>query len=174
MIKWIKDVSSVLPLEYKNTLLFNTLTGLRPNEAQKAIWLIKTKESEYADKGRGILKHYHFPSVFLRQTKNAYISIINDEILEVARNTPDRESCYNSLRKRIFIQNGIDMNMYYCRKVFATFLRNKAIEPEIIDLLQGRISGSVFVNHYYRPDINEIITKRLRPSGFHQIINLRN
>ena len=42
-------------------------------------------------------------------------------------------------------------------------IRDKEIEPEIIDLLQGRISNSVFVNHYYRPDINEIITKRIRP-----------
>jgi intergrase/recombinase len=38
-----------------------------------------------------------------------------------------------------------------------------AIEREIIDLLQGRISNSVLVNHYYRPDINELITKRIRP-----------
>jgi intergrase/recombinase len=56
------------------------------------------------------------------------------------------------------------MNMYYCRKVFATYVRNKGVEPEIIDLLQGRISSSVFVNHYYRPDINEIITKRIGPT----------
>ncbi len=55
------------------------------------------------------------------------------------------------------------MIMYYCRKVFATHLRNKGIESEIIDLLQGRISSSVFVNHYYRPHINEIITKWIRP-----------
>ncbi len=54
------------------------------------------------------------------------------------------------------------MNMHDCRKVFATYLRNRGIEPEIIDLLQGRSSDSVFVNHYYRPDINEIITKRIR------------
>ena len=60
-------------------------------------------------------------------------------------------------------RKNIEMNMYYCRKVFATYLRNKGIEPEIINLLQGRISSSVFVNHYYRPDINEIITKRIRP-----------
>jgi intergrase/recombinase len=60
-------------------------------------------------------------------------------------------------------RKNIEMNMYYCRKVFATYLRNKGIEPEIIDLLQGRISNSVFVNHYYRPNINEIITKRIRP-----------
>src|SRR5690606_14908103 len=88
MINWIRKVSAVLPLEYKNILLFNTLTGLRPEEAQKAIWLIKTKESEYVDKDRGILKHYQFPALFLRQTKNAYVSIINDQILEIARNTP--------------------------------------------------------------------------------------
>lgn len=43
MINWIKDVSKKLSSEYKNILLFNTLTGLRPNEAQRAIYLIKTK-----------------------------------------------------------------------------------------------------------------------------------
>jgi intergrase/recombinase len=56
------------------------------------------------------------------------------------------------------------MNMYYCRKVFATYLMNNGIEPEIIDLLQGRISSSVFVNHYYRPDINERIASKIRPA----------
>ena len=164
MIKWIKVVSDVLPQEYKNILVFNTLTGLRPDEAQKSLWLIKTtKENDYIDNQRGLLKHYCFPTIFLRQTKNAYVSIINEHILEIARNTPNKEIYYNSLRKRISIKNGFEMNMYYCRKVFATYLRNKGIEPEIIDLLQGRISSSVFVNHYYRPDINEIITKRIRP-----------
>jgi len=163
MLDWIKKVSAVLPDEYKNVLLFNTLTGLRPDEAQKAIWLIKTKGSEYVDEDRGILKHYLFPSLFLRQTKNTYVSIINADILEIAKSTTKRESYYNSLRKKIAIKNGYSMNMYYCRRVFATFLRNKGIEREIIDLLQGRISSSVFVNHYYRPDINEIITKRIRP-----------
>ena len=134
MIKWIRDVSAVLPLEYKNILLFNTLTGLRPDEAQKAVWLIKTKESEYVDKEKWLLKHYQFPSIFLRQTKNAYVSIINDEILELARSTPDRECYYNSLRKRISFRHNFDMHIYYCRKVFATYMRNKGIEPEIIDL----------------------------------------
>ena len=163
MIKWIKDVSAALPQEFKNILFFNTLTGLRPNEAQKSIWLIKTKGNEYIDIKKGLIKHYQYPSFFLRQTKNAYVSIINDQILEIANNTPNRECYYNSLRKKISIRNGFDMNMYYCRKVFATYLRNKGIEPEIIDLLQGRISSSVFVNHYYRPNISEIITEKVRP-----------
>jgi hypothetical protein len=55
------------------------------------------------------------------------------------------------------------MNVYYCHKVFATYLRNKGIGPEIIDLLQGRISSFLFVNHHFIPDINKIITKRIRP-----------
>ena len=42
-------------------------------------------------------------------------------------------------------------------------IRDKEIEPEIIDLLQRRIGSSVFVNHYYRPDIKDIITKKIKP-----------
>jgi hypothetical protein len=164
MIKWIRDVSSSLPVEYRNVLLFNTLTGLRPDESQKAIHLIKTKEKEYIDKDRELLKHYQYPSMFLRQTKNAYITIINPAIVGFAKDTPNKDNYYPSLRKRIAITNNYDMNMYFCRKVFATDLRNSGIEPEIINLLQGRISSSVFVNHYYRPDINDTIRNKIKPA----------
>ena len=109
-----------------------------------------------------LLLHYKYPSVFFRVTKKCYISIINENLLNLVKEIPEREPYYNELR-RAFEKLKKGMNMYYCRKVFATFLRNKGIEPEIIDLLQGRISSSVFVSHYYRPDINEIITNRIRP-----------
>lgn len=49
----------------------------------------------------------------------------------------------------------MDKNMYYRRKVFATYLRDEGVVPEIINLLQGRISSSVFVRHYYRPDMSK-------------------
>lgn len=62
MLRWIRNVSMILPEKYRNVILFNTLTGLRPDEAQKTIWSIKTKESEYIDKEKRILKHYQFPS----------------------------------------------------------------------------------------------------------------
>ena len=45
------------------------------------------------------------------------------------------------------------MNMNYCRKRFANVMRNNGIEQEVIDLLQGRIPKSVFVRHYYKPDL---------------------
>ena len=69
MMTWIRNASALLPQAYKNVLLFNTLTGRRPDEAQKAIWLIKKNGDDYVDKDSGILKHYQFPSIFLRQTK---------------------------------------------------------------------------------------------------------
>jgi hypothetical protein len=31
------------------------------------------------------------------------------------------------------------------------------------DIIKRRISSSVFVNHFYRPDMNEITAKRIRP-----------
>lgn len=69
LIKWIKGASKVLPNQYKNILLFNTLTGLRPNEAQKALYLIKANENQYVGKERMMLKHYQFQTLFIRQTK---------------------------------------------------------------------------------------------------------
>ena len=142
-------------------MLFNTLTGLRPDESYNAINLIKNKPGEYVDKERMLLLHYRFPNVFLRVSKKAYLSIINKEILETAKITIGNLN-YNSFRKK-FKKCGLEINMYYCRKVFATYLRNNGIEREIIDLLQGRTPSSIFVNHYYRPDINEIITNKIKP-----------
>jgi intergrase/recombinase len=162
MIKWIKSIVSKISKEYGNMLIFNTLTGLRPNEAQKAAYLIKTKEKEYIDDEKMILLHYKYPNIFFRVTKKCYISIINEDILNIVKDIPKQESYYYSIRRQ-FEKIGKSMNMYYCRKVFATYLRSSGIEPEIIDLLQGRISSSVFVNHYYRPNINDIIANKIRP-----------
>jgi hypothetical protein len=77
MVRWNRDVSAALPIEHRNVLLFNALTGPGPDDAQKAIYLIKTMEDEYLDTESGILKHYQFRSTFQRQTKNAYISVVN-------------------------------------------------------------------------------------------------
>ncbi|HET6589673.1 MAG TPA: integrase [Candidatus Nitrosocosmicus sp.] len=162
MLEWVKSSISELPKEIASILNFNTLTGLRPEESHKAIYLLKTRQKRYLDDDKMLLLHYRYPSTFSRATKRCYISIVTDSILNLVKDIPLRQSYYYTVR-RGFEQIGKRMNMYYCRKVFATYLRNKGIEPEIIDLLQGRISGSVFVIHYYRPDINEIITKRIRP-----------
>jgi intergrase/recombinase len=170
MMEWIMTSISKLPKEVGHILLFSTLTGLRPEEAQKAIHLIKTKGDEYVNKDRGILLHYLYPSIFFRTTKKCYISVINKNILDLVKSIAPRDSYYYTVRSA-FDKVGMKMNMYYCRKVFATFLRNEGIEPEIIDLLQGRIPNSVFVRHYYRPDPSNFDMIREKLRKLHNLID---
>ncbi len=49
--------------------------------------------------------------------------------------------------------------MNFCRSLFATHLRMEGITAEIIDILQGRISKSVFVRHYMRSDMRKELEK---------------
>ena len=140
---------AILPKAYSNILLYNTLTGLRPDEACKSITLIHKEEHNYLKKDVMTLEHFKYPEIFIRRTKKAYISIVTDSILELAKQSS--VCSYNALRLAVK-RRGLDMNMAYCRKIFATNLRMNGIEQEIIDLLQGRTPKSVFVRHYFRPD----------------------
>ena len=44
--------------------------------------------------------------------------------------------------------------MKYCREIYASFLRQQGVQPEIIDLLQGRVSQSILTRHYLAPSQN--------------------
>jgi hypothetical protein len=151
MVNWLKETVSKLPLQYGNILLFDTLTGLRPDEACKSIIILNECQQGYMNEYTMVLEHFKFPQVFIRKTKKAYISVITDKGLELSKQSA---TCgYNALRLAVK-KRGLDMNMAYCRKIFATYLRNKGIEQEIIDLLQGRTPKSIFVRHYFRPDFS--------------------
>ena len=151
MVEWFNDTYSKLSNHYGNILLYNTLIGLRPDETCKSIILLQKERDKDLRKDLMILEHFKYPDIFLRKTKKAYISIVTDSMLELAKKC---SSCgYNALRLAVK-RKGLEMNMAFCRKIFATHLRNSGIEQEIIDLLQGRIPKSVFVRHYFRPDFN--------------------
>ena len=76
---------------------------------------------------------------------------------------------HNAL-KLMLKRKGLDMKMYYCHKVFATFQRNEGIEPEIIDLFQGKKPNSVFVRHYYRPDASKFDVIRVKLKKLHGLL----
>jgi intergrase/recombinase len=151
MLKWIKKICYQLPSHYTNILIYCTLTGLRPTEAFSSINLIKSDLDKYLDKDKMILEHIRYPEIFIRKTKKAYISIVNESIIQIAKDTKEKSS-YNSLRC-YFKRRKIPFNFNYCRKIFATYLRNNGIQQEIIDLLQGRLPKSIFIRYYYRPDL---------------------
>jgi hypothetical protein len=167
MISQLKVSYSRLDEKYSSVLLYCTLTGLRPAEACSSLCLLKERKEDYLAKDNKLLEHFRFPSVFLRRTKNAYISIVSESLLELgAHSSP---VSYNSLRLALR-RKQIKMNVSICRKIFATFLRNQGVEQEMIDLLQGRIPKSVFVRHYYRPDMSKFDDIREKLTKLHEII----
>jgi len=150
MLDWLKQAYQTLPERYGNALLFNSLTGLRPKEACESIKIIQSDIDEYLIKDTMFLEHFRFPDIFIRRTKNAYISIVSEKILDIAKQA--NKVTYTSVKLAIK-RREVEMNMNYCRKIFATFLRSEGVEQEVIDLLQGRIPKNIFVIHYYKPDI---------------------
>jgi intergrase/recombinase len=76
------------------------------------------------------------------------------------------------IKSHLFRKN-VKISLNNFRKIYATYLRQRGIEIEIIDLLQGRIPNNIFLKHYFRPELEEIIEKvrplisELRTTLFH-------
>ncbi len=158
MLSWLKNAIAQIPKPYANILIYNTLTGLRPAEACHSIELIQKDLQVYLKQDKMILEHYRYPAIYIRNSKKAFISIVDHNIIKIAL---EAVNCgYNALRNYL-VRRKLGMNMSYCRKIFATYLRTKGIEQETIDLLQGRIPKSVFARHFFRPDF-ENIQKEIR------------
>jgi intergrase/recombinase len=149
-----KHIKLLIPLGKSDTILYNLLTGLRPQDAIDSFNLLLSHTGEdYLSKDKKLLQHYKYPELFLRRTKKAFISVVNENILSLVRDENKGLVTYNSLRLLINRRNHERFKMSYCRKIFATFLKNKGVETEIKDLLQARISRSIFAKHYYRPPL---------------------
>jgi hypothetical protein len=85
MIEWVTAAARVLAKERANILFFNTLTGLRPSEAIKSIRLIHTDLDNYLNRERMVLQHFRYRDTFIRPTKNAFISVLTPQLLEIAK-----------------------------------------------------------------------------------------
>jgi hypothetical protein len=91
------------------SFLFNALTGLRPEEAIQSIKILHNQPDDCI-KDNTILEDYKYPSFFIRRTKKAYISIVNETILGLAKQSGDNS--YNAIRLLIK-RKGLDMNMAF-------------------------------------------------------------
>jgi hypothetical protein len=135
MLQWVRQVRQEAPKSYSDFFMFCTLTGLRASECINSIRLIKDPEQfkTYYNDTRAALEHFRFPKVFICRIKAAYISLVNDEILDIARNGAGSHKYY---AVRLMLEREkISMEMNYCRKIFASHLRQSGIESEIVDLL---------------------------------------
>jgi hypothetical protein len=63
------------------------VTGLRPIEAVKAINMLRTNHDNYVNRELLVLEHYKYPHEFIRNTKKAFISVVDEQTLGTAKNT---------------------------------------------------------------------------------------
>ena len=104
-----------------------------------SVGLIQSDLTNYYNKEKSILEHYKYAVLFIRRTKKSYISIVNDFIVNITLKAYSKPS-HNAI-KLLLLRRNLDVNLYYCRRIFSTYLRNQGIESEIIDMLQEDVVG---------------------------------
>jgi hypothetical protein len=171
MLRWLKEALQVLPADYANFFLFCTLTGLRSTECLEAVGLLTCShhpdcKDYYYNPEQKVLQHYRFPELFIRRTKAVYISVVNDEIIEIAKDA-GKVPGLNGLKMQCKHRK-LSMRVKYARKIHASWLHKCGISSDLIDMLQGRIEKNIFLRHYltpssdYKDRVLEAITKLKR------------
>jgi hypothetical protein len=160
--EWYKTAQNILRENERIWLRFNLLTGLRKEESLKAFALViqlskDGKLGEYYNEELGILEHFKHGNLFLRHTKNCYVSIVTKDIIQQIVNS--QPVSYFAVRKRLTSKKQT-LRVKELRSYFATYLRKHGILSEYIDLIQGRIPKSVFARHYLKvDDMKELVSQ---------------
>jgi intergrase/recombinase len=124
----------------RRVLEFIALSGLSVGEVLEAMRLYHTDAEGYLNRELMVLEHFKYPAIFIRKAKKAYITVIDDYMLGQLEGT--EPMTYNSLSLSVKRRFGSDHCPSIFRKIWATFMRRRGIEPEVIDLLQGGTSRS--------------------------------
>jgi intergrase/recombinase len=156
MLQRIKEMVDKLPTTFMGKIVkFACLVGLRSSEVVESIRLLNSEGDtpRYYNEERQALEHFRFPQIFLRRTKKAYISFVTSDMIELVKRSdgiPADVPSYSAIQHACH-RVGIACELHLCRKIFASHLRQSGIQPEVIDLLQGRVSQSILTRHYLVP-----------------------
>jgi len=154
----------ILRSHEKLFLRFVAITGLRKNEAIQSFNLIiclheNTDLEDYYNKELNCLEHFKFKELFLRRTKNAYISFISRQFIQ--RITKSDPVTYPAIIKRLK-RKGLRTRINELRDYYATFMVRHGLIREEVDLLQGRIPPNIFIRHYWSPSFKELRDRTLK------------
>ena len=163
LLEWYAQAISLLRENERLLLRFLLNSGVRKEEGiisfNKIIELSrKGKMSIYYNSEFSALQHFMFKEVFLRNTKNVYISIIGESLVsEIANSEP---VTYEQIRKRLE-RNGLKVRINELRDFYGSFMVRHNLIKEEVDLLQGRIPPSIFLRHYWSPSFKELRDRTL-------------
>ena len=136
---------------------FTAVTGLRLSEAINSWNLIDA--DDYYDQKLQALEHFKFKNVFLRRTKKVFISFVPEDLIERIREMHGRVKLTETIVKKRIQRRGLRMRFGDLREYWATFM-TKWLNPAEIDFLQGRVSASVFMRHYFNPALISDLKER--------------
>ncbi|MCW4044253.1 MAG: integrase [Candidatus Bathyarchaeota archaeon] len=148
--QWIRDLKRLRP-EFAVFVDFLAVTGLRLVEAVSAYNLViklaaERKLADYYVHDKAVLEHYKFKELFLRNTKKAFVSFVpQDLVYHVAESKQLNKFTIQTSTKRVLPLRFSDV-----REAHATFM-TKYLKQQEIDFLHGRVTGSVFMQHYFNP-----------------------
>jgi len=107
----------------------------------------------YYNEELNCLEHFKFKELFLRRTKNAYISFVPKSlILEIATS---KQVTYPAIIKRLK-RKSLKTRINELRDYYGTFMVRHGLIREEVDLLQGRIPPNIFIRHYWSPSFKEL------------------
>ncbi len=155
---WWIQANTVLKPHEQLFLRFARFTGIRRAEAVNSFNIIirlsrEKRLSEYYDKELNVLMHFKYPKIFIRRTKNVYISFVPQSMIdEISSSEP---LTYNIVHRRLN-ENSLKSRINELRDQFGTYLLGNGILEQEVNLLQGRIPVSVFVRHYWSPKLTEL------------------
>ena len=144
-------------------LKFMLLSGLRKTEGMQAFNLIierykENKLSEYFNDELSMLEHYKYKQ-FLRNTKNAYITIMpKDFVMQIANSKPVSYSAIHCCLYRKHLR----LRLKELRSYYASVMVRHNIISEEVDILQGRVPKSVFARHYLKENPTELRDRTLK------------
>ena len=97
--------------------------------------------------------------MFLRVTKNAFISFVSEELVsEIAESS---KVFYTTVRKHLK-KHKLPLRVEELRSYNNTFLRKNGLMAELVDLLAGRVKRQVFLRHYLKvEDLKELSSQVL-------------
>jgi hypothetical protein len=157
VLEWINQIKPYLRDNENLFIQFLKATGIRKNEGIESFNLIiqlakLNRLSEYYGLELNCLQHFKYPKLFIRKTKNLYISFIPESLVNAIANS--ETVSYSAIRKRLE-RKGILLRINELRDYHATLLINNGFNELEVNLLQGRISGILF-KHYWSPRLSEL------------------
>jgi hypothetical protein len=163
---WVKQIQPLLHDSEKLFLRFLATTGLRKSEAITSFNMILELNAagnlcEYYNSELNVLEHFKY-KVFLRGTKNAYISFVPKELIE--KICQSQKISYYVFHSRLNRKH-IPLRFKELRSYHNSYLRKQGIISELVDVLAGRVPKTVFARHYLGEDMKDFSKQVLEMEG---------